>query len=1101
MILDIKFFVCISDFCQTKTDLKQLFFFNTTYFPITFKHKKSDMHKFTDSKEEQRLKALREHNIKEINVDFDFILEAIATICEVPLCNIVAAYEDDLVVIASTGIKISKQHKRKGSCTQFTLDNNKFCQVYDIKEQEGISDKTYLLEDFEIRFYAGCPLVDPLGNSLGALNVYDDKTRILTEHQKYFIKKAADRIVMLFLQKRQEQRLLHFDNMFRKSKDVMGIIRFDGEILKVNPAFSELLGYDDDEVFKSNMLDFIHPTCLEDARVLLSRLITGKAEMNYSLPTITKNGETRWIEWTSTPEPATGLIYFIGRDNTVVQEKSMLLKNSESRFRSFFENSQSIMCIHDMQGTILSVNKAAATMIGTPVEVFIGKNLSNFLPESRKEFFEDYLKKLKEKGVANGNTYVIGKKGDERVWMYNSIVEVKNENGEEYVLANGVDLTERYKIEEELRIATKRAEEANRAKSEFIANMSHEIRTPLNGIIGFTDLVLKTPLDETQEQYLKIINQSGTTLLNIVDQILDFSKIGSRNIILTKEKIDLQSLASDACTMVSFASEKKGLEMLLDFQEDLPRFIWADEIRLKQVLVNLLSNAVKFTEEGEVRFMVSLEKELPNNIIILHFSVCDTGIGIHPDKVDKIFKAFMQEDGSITKKYGGTGLGLTISNKLLELMGSKLGVKSDLDKGSCFSFNLKLKAEKDKFDDELLKDIKKVLVVDDNDSNRQILKRMLELKNIVVDEADSGLTALLMLQKNAEYDVIIMDYHMPVMDGIETIKKFKGDIVKSNKIEEQPIVMLYSSSDSEKLQAECDNLEIQSQLVKPIKMQEMYEVLAELKSKKMRKLNKVEQIFSSDDVQNRFLDHPKTILIAEDNEINLYLTKILVQQLAPNAHIVEARDGEEAVSLFFGKQPNLVLMDIQMPKMNGLEATEEIRKKEEGTSKPIIALTAGNMSGEKEKCLKAGMNDFMAKPIVKQDLAKMFKKWLDTKEIHEYDMQPSEENKIEHLNKTWFHHYATDDFEFKGKFIELAKSGIEESAKALQKGILERDLKALNATGHKLKGTCLAVGLTQLSKLAVAFELLQEFEEEYVNNLFESVLYEIRIVNKLLMNE
>ena len=430
------------------------------------------------------------------------------------------------------------------------------------------------------------------------------------------------------------------------------------------------------------------------------------------------------------------------------------MKNSEARFRSFFENSQSLMCIHDMYGNIISVNKSAAEVIGVAAKDFEGKNLMDFLPPNRLTFFETYLSKMTNEGMASGNTHVISKDGTEKIWLYSSVVEASG-HGAAYVLANAVDLTERYKIEADLKIATTKSEEANRAKSEFIANMSHEIRTPLNGILGFTDLVLKTSLDNTQEQYLKIINQSGATLLNIVNQILDFSKIESQKITLVKEKIDLQSLASDACTMVSFASEKKGLEMLLDFQEDLPRFIWADEIRLKQVLVNLLSNAVKFTDEGEIKLAIHLEDRLPNDHILLHFTVCDTGVGIHPDKLGLIFKAFEQEDGSITKKYGGTGLGLTISNKLLELMGSKLEVKSELDKGSCFSFHLRLKAEKDKFDDELLKDIKRVLVVDDNDSNRQILKRMLELKNIQVDEADSGLEALLMLQKYAEYDVKI----------------------------------------------------------------------------------------------------------------------------------------------------------------------------------------------------------------------------------------------------------------------------------------------------------------------------------------------------------
>ena len=734
------------------------------------------MYNIINTKEEQRLKALKEYNLIESEFDFDYILESLLEICDVPFCSIAAVFKDNYYVIASAGFETPAFFSRKGSCTEYIHQKNKLCEISNVQENKEIHDGGKILNGSKIVFYAGIPIYDSQGYTLGVLNMLDWETKVLTEHQKYFIEKASFRIAKVIVQGREKQRLLHFDNMFSKSKDIRGVIRFDGEIVRINKAFSELLEYNTDEIFNKNIADFIHPDYITETKKHLSDLGRGESQLNNAIPALTKNNVVKWIEWTSTPETSTELIYFIGRDITEIQENSILLKNNEARFRSFFENSQSLMSMHDLEGNILSVNKSASIKLGIPVEFFVGKNLSQFFMKERHELFVNYLKALNETGKVSGNTNILTKDGEKRVWLYDSVLNVNSE-GETYVLANGVDITERFKMEEDLKIATKNAEEANRAKSEFIANMSHEIRTPLNGIIGFTDLVLKTPLDGTQQQYLKIINQSGATLLNIVDQILDFSKIESRKITLMKEKIDLQNLASDACAMVSFALEKKGLEMLLDFQEYLPRFIWGDEIRLKQVLVNLLSNAVKFTEEGEIKLVIALKEELSDNEIVLHFKVCDTGVGIHPDKMDQIFKAFTQEDSSITKKYGGTGLGLTISNRLLELMNSKLMVKSELQKGSCFSFDLQVEAEKETFNDELLKGIKNVLVVDDNDSNRQILKRMLELKNIEVDEADSGLAALLMLQKNAEYDVIIMDYHMPVMDGIETIRKMKEGII------------------------------------------------------------------------------------------------------------------------------------------------------------------------------------------------------------------------------------------------------------------------------------------------------------------------------------
>ena len=1052
------------------------------------------MENFINALEEKRLNALREFNIIGIDVDFSFILESISAICEVPLCNIVVVSEEYLVVIASTGVKITKQHKREGSCIQYTLDMNKFCEIKDIRKQDGIDYKKHLIEDYEIQFFAGSPLKDTQGNTLGTLNIYDYKPRVLTNKQKYFIAKASKRIVELFIQKRKEQRLLFFDSMFNSSKDIFGIIRFNGKILKVNPAFSELLGYGEDEILEESILKFLLPSSLDNAKASLKRLIGGKSEMNYRLPYVTKDNIIKWIEWTSTPELATELIYFIGRDITEENKQSLLLKNSEARFRAFFENSQILMSTHDMEGNFISINKSGADMLGCDVKEALKMNVKDLYPKEKHLILKAYFAEMKISNIISGVTEIITKHDEKRVWLINSIVQ-KNPECEPYVMTNAMDLTDRYKMERNLKEASRNAQAANQAKSEFIANMSHEIRTPLNGIIGFTDLVLKTPLDETQQQYLKIINQSGITLLKIVNQILDFSKIESRQIILYEEKIDLQNLASEACAMVSYGLEKKRLEMLLDIKEDLPRYIWADEIRLKQVLVNLLSNAVKFTEKGEIKLSISIKEKLDDNKMIFHFEVSDTGIGINPDKMEQIFKVFAQEDSSINKKYGGTGLGLAISNRLLEFKNSKLELKSELGKGSHFSFDLKLKIEYDRFDDKLIEGINNILVVDDNVNSRIILKRMLEIKKITVDEADSGLTAIQMMKKKSDYDIIIMDYHMPIMNGVETVKKLKGlpNISKLN----QPVIMLCSTSDDEKLQNACDDLNIESRLVKPIKMQEMYETLAKLKSNNLKKSTTKQSVNISDQKQSIKCTKAFAFLIVEDNEINRYLTKVLVNEICPNSKIYEAIDGVEAVDLFFTKLPDIVLMDIQMPNMNGIDATLEIRTRALGKSVPIIALTAGSMTGEKESCLDAGMNDFIIKPIVKNDLVDMIDKWLEP--IGEISQQDYNENvNKQYLNKPYSTQYPTNNLEFRNKFIERARKTIQESVKELQIVIQEKDLNSIKAISHKIKGLSLAIGQTQLSKFAVAFELLEELDDAYVNDLFETLMFEALLVDNLL---
>jgi CheY-like chemotaxis protein len=356
-----------------------------------------------------------------------------------------------------------------------------------------------------------------------------------------------------------------------------------------------------------------------------------------------------------------------------------------------------------------------------------------------------------------------------------------------------------------------------------------------------------------------------------------------------------------------------------------------------------------------------------------------------------------------------------------------------------------------------------------------------------------------MLQKDAEYDVIIMDYHMPIMDGIETIRKIK-EIVKKD-ISDQPIVMLYSSSDNEKLQAACDELKVQSRLVKPIKMQEMYHVLGQLKKDNIKlqaqALAQQETVDEQGPNTENDTDYIK-VLIAEDNEINLFLAKTLVHKISPQAQIFESRNGKEAVVQYLNERPDIILMDIQMPIMNGIEATKQIRDIETKIHIPILALTAGNMRGEKEKCIEAGMDDFMTKPIVKKDLAEMFYKWLGVTEAAE--LKPLE-SKIKHLDKEWLNGYVSEDGEFKTDFLELVRIGLNESAKALKEEVGRGDLTAIKASGHKLKGTSLTAGFIELSKLAMAFELLEDLDEEYVNDLLKSTLEEINLVLELLENE